>query len=525
MSTDVIFTSDPSKFTKLEALYVVERDPPGFIEGRDLSRVLMFGKCLRGPLSTQLITSKSRFLQVYGGRDLLGGSGSIANEVWRALLNKKFGAIYVRRVCAAAAATSSFNAETGLDGAGTEVLKISATSPGLWGTYVQWKITDATDGDSNRFNLTVRYLGDEIIYENLDISSTNDNTAVVLGDDIANWVVLTKLAAGRPANSASITQVDFVAARDSNNFVYLKDIGAAYTGTDGTDGSLAASDYTGVLSEVTAVQGPSVVLCPDSLEDTVGSSNQATLNTAIVAKALTVSDRIFLVWSGKTDRTAAQEIVLLDAQITTKTDRIVWCYNAAKTIDPEMGVKVFSGPHVWLASILSQTDVDIHPGSSQASQFLSGIAQLAFEGLENSDLELLRAAGISTLERLPDRFQFRSGVVTLKTAGKTEITRRRMADFIQLSASDRLRNFVKDKGIPENRAQIFAELAGFLQELKDAKRIVEDFSIDQDSVNTHAMRARGVEKIFTAVDLIDHMLSIVLETQIGSGVVIESSAA
>ncbi len=525
MSTDVIFTTDPSKFTKLEALYVVERDPPGFIEGRDLSRVLFFGKTLRGPLSTQLITSKARFLEVYGGRDLLGGSGAIANEVWRALLNKKFGAIYVRRVAAAAAATSSFNAETALDGTGTEVLKIAATSPGLWGTYVKWKISDATDGDVNKFNLTVRYLGEEVIYENLDVSSTNDNLSVVIGDDIANWVVCTKLAAGRPANSLSITQVDFVAARDTSGFVFLKDIGGSYTGVDGADGTLAASDYTGVLSEVTAVQGPSVVVCPESLEDVVTAGAQATLNTAIVAKALTVSDRIFLVWSGKYTQTAAQEITLLDAQITTKTDRIVWCYNAAKTIDPEMAVKVDQGPHVWMASILSQTDVDIHPGSAQASQFLAGISELRFEGIENADLELLRAAGISTLERLPDRFQFRSGVVTLKTSGKTEITRRRMTDFIQLSASDRLRNFVKDKGTTENRAQINAELTTFLQELKDARRIVEDYQIDQDSVNNATMRGRGVEKIFCAVDLIDHMLSIVLETLIGSGVVIESSAS
>lgn len=524
MANTVIFTTDPSKFTKLEALYVVEKDPPGFIAGRDISRPLFITKTLRGPLTPQLITSAARAVEVYGPRDLLSGEGPVANELWRALVGKQFGPFYVLRAAAAAAATSSINAETGIDGAGTEVLKIAATSPGIWGRSVKWKIEAATDGDANHFNLRVRFLGDEVAYENLNISSTSDNLAAVVGEDVGNWVVLTKLAAGRPNNSSTVTQVDFVAARDTDGFVFLQDIGAAYTGVDGADGTLAASDYTALLDDASAVQGASIVLAPESLEDTCTAGAQATFNTAIVAQAALTYDRIFLTWSGKTTQSASTEITNLDAQITTKSDRIVWCFNAGKVLDPATALKMYSGPHVFLASILNQNDVDIHPGSSQTAPQLAGIVELQNETITNGDLETLRAAGISTLEKLPDQFQFRSGVVTLKTAGKTEITRRRMADFLQLSASDRLKDFVKDRGTVENRAQIKGELTAFSQELKDLPRIVENYSVDQEGVNTAAMRARGVEKIAWRVNLIDHMLAIVLETEIGTGVVIESQA-
>jgi hypothetical protein len=35
--SDVYFTTNPSEYSKLEGLYVAERNPPGFIQGADLS--------------------------------------------------------------------------------------------------------------------------------------------------------------------------------------------------------------------------------------------------------------------------------------------------------------------------------------------------------------------------------------------------------------------------------------------------------------------------------------------------------
>ena len=210
-----------------------------------------------------------------------------------------------------------------------------------------------------------------------------------------------------------------------------------------------------------------------------------------------------------------------EAQITTPSDRIVWCYNAAKTLDPETGLKVDQGPHVWMASILSQNDVDIHPGARETTQQTAGISELNNEALTRADLILLRDAGISALEKLPDGFLFRSGVTTTLESGLTEITRRRSADFLQLSASDRLKTHVKAKNTIERRALMAGELTAFSDELRDQSRIIEEFAVEQESVNTQAQRGQGIEKLLWRVRLIGHILHLVLETEIGTGVTIE----
>ena len=522
------FTTNPSEFTRLEDLYISERNPPGFIRGADLSTVGMYGLTVRGPTTPQLITSTSRFLEIYGGRDQGTGPGlPLVNEIWKALINKPFGTLYVRRVVGTGAVLATVTLDNAVDGTGADIIRIDASSAGIWGNNVSFKVEDASDGDANKFNLVVSYLGVETTYENLNTQAGSDNLAEVIGDDPARIVDVVKLADGRPVNSSTITEATYVAARDANDFVTLGEttLAATYSQVSGTEGTLAASDYTTALGEMAVLQGPSIVVCPDSLEETIAATNQATLNASIVTQAAVVFDRVFPTWSGVVGDTPANEITAVGAQITTRSDRIVWCYNAPKTVDPETALKVDTGPHVWLASILTQNDVDIHAGSKQASTQLAGIAELNNESLVRNDLIALRDAGISTIEKLADRFAFRSAVTTDLTSGKTELTRRRMADFLQLSAAERLSDFVKSKNTLERRAQIAATLTAFSQSLRDQGRVIEDFEIDQDSVNTEDQRAQGIEKILWRVKLIGHILYLVLETEIGTGVVIEAQAA
>lgn len=522
--SDVFFTTNPADFTKLEGLYINEKNPPGFIRGRDLSRVGLAGLCVRGPTDVQLISSVGRFIEVYGGRDF-GGGGDIAGEVWKALLNKPFGTVAVRRVVADDAATATLTVEDGVGGAGTKIAKISASSPGSWGNDVEVRVEDATDGDATHWNLRVRYLGVETLYENLDTSASTDNLAEVIGDDPATLILVEKLADGRPANFSTITETDWESKDTSDNYMALGTTLTAYDSDAGDEGTLAATDYTNGLADLVAFEDVSVVLVPESLEDTVTAGAQATLNGAIVTAAGTVHDRVFVTWSGETDNDASADIALLEAQITTRSDRIIWCYNPTYTVDPDTGTKVVQGPHVWMASILSQNDVDVHPGSQQTARQTAGIAKLEQQSIARGDLILLREAGISTLERLHGQFLFRSGVTTDLTSGKTEITRRRMADFLQLSAADRLRFFVKEKNIIETRAQMSGELVAFSQSLKDQSRIIEDFAVESETVNTPSSRAQGIEKLFWKVRLIGHVLFLVLETEIGTGVVVESGLA
>jgi hypothetical protein len=66
-------------------------------------------------------------------------------------------------------------------------------------------------------------------------------------------------------------------------------------------------------------------------------------------------------------------------------------------------------------------------------------------------------------------------------------------------------------------------LQAFLGDLQGNERIVEQFSIDLEKLNTPTQRAQGIEKILMRVKLIGHMLELVLETEIGTSVVISSN--
>lgn len=522
MASEVFFTSNPSEFEQLEGLYINEKDPPAFIEGVSLNTVGIGGVTVRGPETPQVITSVGRFLEVYGGRDY-GSGGALVNEVWAALLNKSFGTIVVERVVASDAVVASVNVEDAIDGTGTEIATISASSAGAWGANVSFNIVDASNGDSNSFNLRVRYLGEEILYENLTCANgTSDQADVdeIIGDDIGRFIDVTVLAAGRPQNNADVTESDFVAARDTDGFVPLAAIGAAYTTTTGSNGTLANTDFTATVTSLANYQGIALVLM-------AGDSGgfQSDVNAQVVTEAATANDRSFVVWSGTHGNTPAQEVTDLGTDITTRSDRIWWCYNSAYTRDPDTGLEIQRPATEWMAAIIAQTDVDIHPGSREAATFLAGIRRVTDESLSRGDLITLRDAGISTLERLPGRFQFRSGVTTLLTTGKTEITRRRMTDFLQLSAAETLVDIVKAKNTRERRIQISGLLIGFSNGLRDEGRVVEDFSVIQAGINTDAARARGVEKVLWRVKLIGHILHLVLETEIGTTVTITEASA
>lgn len=509
---DVYFTTNPAEFSRLPGLYVSERLPAGFIRGVDLGTVGMAGKCVRGPLTPVLITSSGRFTEIYGGRDY-GSGGNLIGEVWKALLNKPFGTLVVRRVAAADAVKASFTDETAAGGGGTAVLTVRASSVGLWGNNVKYKIEDATDGDADHFNLTVSYLGEEVLYENLDISAANvDNMAAAVGTDDARFVDLVKVADGRPVNTAASTD-----GADADGWIALGQTGVAgFTGVAGSEGTLAVTDYNSGMDDLAVYPGVGVCLVPEAV-----TGSAATFHSNLVTLASKVSDRIFLTWAQAHGQAVATEVTQVGTQITTRSDRIVWCYNSPYTLDPETSSEVQTAPHVWMASILSQIDVDVHAGSFETVALLAGITRVTNTSLSRPDLITLQDAGICQLERTTDGFQFRSAVTTDLTAGKTELARRRACDYLQLSAASRLRYYVKRKNTPTNRASAAAELVAFSEDLRSRERVVEDYEIDQESVNNSTQRGRGEEHILWRVRLIGHILALVLETDISTGTIIK----
>lgn len=488
MSTEIYFTSNPGDYQKLEGVYITERKPPGAIKGVDLSRTGIAGTAVRGPSTIQICTSPARLIEIYGERSYTAG-GAIVSSLWKALQNKKFGTVAVQRIVAADAVLGTRNFS---DVVPTAIIRVDASSKGAWSLSANGgplvSVEAASDGVATKFNLRVKYLGKETVYRNLSTNGTDNNLLAVIGDDVANIITVTKLANGRPLNSADQTL------------------------TGGSDGTLVAADYNTAITNLGNYKGLGVVFVAES------SVNQTSLNSTIVGLAPTVSDRLFLTWSGTVGNPVSTEIAAQAAQITTKSDRIIWCFNAAKTLDRTDGTKMQVCPHEWMASILSQTDVDIHPGDYDNAVFTSGIVELANESLTRQDLISLKAAGIATLERLDDGFIFKSGVTTSLTSGLEEITRRRMTDFLQLSWAEANKVNVKKKNTAERRKAIMAATVAFSEGLKRAGRVIENYEVIQDEVNTTALRGVGEEHVLWRVRILGHILYFVLDTEIGTAI-------
>lgn len=486
------FTSNDSDIPRLEGLYIKERNPPAALQGAPLNNTAILGTAVRGPVGrTVEVDSPARFKEVFGDRDL-GLGGGIYSGLWKALLNKPFGILLVNRVAAAAAV-----AATAQDAATTAgIIEVLASSPGVWGNNVSVTVNvPSTDGVSGRFDLVVSWNDTTQNFLNLDFTSTNDNSLQVLGNDDANLVTITKLKAGTPATGTF-------------------SLGTGPSGTLGSDGTVADSDYVAALAMAavakdTGGNGAGCVLVAEYMSTAVKSEIQ-TLSS-------TVSDRIFLACPNS--QTVSTTSAATEVAGFTRSDRIVYCFNHAYTLDPATATEVLTQPTAWMAAILSQIDVDIHPGEEDTKPFLSGITRLYNEGYQRGDYIALKAAGICGLER-DNGFDFVSGVTTSLTSGKTEITRRRMADFLQISMAKGLKSQVKKKNTLSRRKAIIGLVDGFLGGLKDAERVVEQYLVDDDILNTPTSRGLGIERLLIRVRLISHILELVLETEIGTQVMI-----
>ena len=500
------FTVNDSDFTQLEGVYIKETLPPATVLAVSLNTVGVYGTTLKGPVGIPtLIGSEARFVDVFGGGYLAGVN---LNKVWTSILNKGFSSLYVSRVAAAAAVASNFTVETTIGGAGTPVGTISASSVGSWGNSLAFKILAATNAVATSFNLSIRdsITGKTWLYENIELT-TGDNSGALIGLDAAAPITFLKLSAGRPYNSVASTD-----GSDTFGYTQLGTTVAGFTSVAGADGTVADNDYIGAgvgINTLATYKGIGVIYCAEY--------TSSTLNAITKTLAAASSDRMFIIGAAMGNTTVATAVTDVAAY---RYDRMIYAYNHPYTIDPVLGTAVQVRPESWMACILANTDVDIHPGEEDTKRFLAGITALTQTALTRADYISLKAAGIAALEIDLGNPVFVSGPVTDLTPGKREITRRRMADFLQLSVAYSLRYHVKKKNTDQRRTAIAATIKGFLSGLKRQGRVVQAFQVDMNILNSPADVANGTQRILMAVQLLPHMLSIVLTTEIGTGVTI-----
>lgn len=124
---------------------------------------------------------------------------------------------------------------------------------------------------------------------------------------------------------------------------------------------------------------------------------------------------------------------------------------------------------------------------------------------------------------------YQSGVTSDLTAGLTTQARRKMADFIQDTLARALLPFSKKLATPGRRDAIRAIIDSFLNELlnpdnPDSARIAS-YLVDEVSGQTPELTARGIFVFIVKVRTLSSLDAIVLQTEIGEGVVTIQEAA
>lgn len=227
----------------------------------------------------------------------------------------------------------------------------------------------------------------------------------------------------------------------------------------------------------------------------------------------------------------------------TRNERVSYAWPGAQTFVPEAvnvsigtadGLTTIDGlldvpGDGWLAAVLSNLPPERNPGQagppvdtvlSPVLALQRGLAQMGVGEYIN-----FRAQGVVAL-RL-DRTSgpiFQSGITSSLTSGQKNINRRRMADFIQDSVSQRLVPFTKQPLTQGLKDSATGEVDAFLNQLlspnNPAAQRINAYSVDDVSGNTPAMSAQGIFVIIARVRTLSTADFIVFQTEIGESVVV-----
>ncbi len=229
-----------------------------------------------------------------------------------------------------------------------------------------------------------------------------------------------------------------------------------------------------------------------------------------------------------------------------RNERVLYSWPGAQTFVPEAvgatmgtadGLSTMDGliddsADGWLVSVLSNLPPERNPGQAgpPVDVVLAPVAdfQRAAPSLGMAEYTQLRANGVCALRN--DRvegFIFQSGITSSLVSGQKNINRRRMADFIQDSVSQRLVHFAKQPLTQALKDTMVGEVDTFLQTLlspnNPAAQRINAYEIDDVSGNTPALEAQGIFVIIGRVRTLATADFIVFQTEIGEGVTISTN--
>lgn len=228
-----------------------------------------------------------------------------------------------------------------------------------------------------------------------------------------------------------------------------------------------------------------------------------------------------------------------------RSQRVVYAYPGARTFISQIATRGLAGGagftadglidvhyDSWEASTCSQLNPEENPAQLTTTQL--GIVDIEtgnpdVQDLTIADYKAFKAAGIAALRINGGDVFIQSGVTSVDPVllpNQKNISRRRMADFIEDSLSTPLNAVVKQLATDVRRASIVSICDGFLSSLRSkdnpANQRIEDYLVDGKTGNTPSQLAAGIFVVILQVRLLPSLDVIVLDVTAGETVTIQT---
>lgn len=477
-----IFSStNPVDWTALDGVYIDDVAPPPNVVGVAVNVAILVGQFERGAPGIQSVGSVQQLFQLYGNN--LNYSGL------KELQNKRFGSLKVVRVIAA-----SGGAAATLACASSTVTRITFTAlwKGAYGNNI--KVTIAA-GSTQGSKYTIH----------------DNNANAVWPDEVYDNVLIS-------AVGSTFAQSNLITATVSSTALEPATQAATSLAT-GADGTIADTDYLASITNQCQSAGVGNILWCDKAD--------ATINGYLKGSMAATTDKMAIVAGAANDSVATAVTDVANYRDTE--GRLIYAYPYVFTTIN--GVSSAVQPQSFYASLLSQIAPNIDPAFAGNAQYLSGIDSLDLgTQLARADYISLMNAGISAFEVDSNvGIKIKSGVVTqIADSSKIMIFRRRMADYIIQSLAIFLNNYQNAVNSLINRNNVATAFQTFNRKLEKTALVPTDAEvlsgkaslIDTNSLNDDDSIANGEFFVIYKRRIYSSMRFIVLQTQIGTSVVV-----
>jgi hypothetical protein len=417
----------------------------------------------------------------------------------RALFGKTFpGLVKIVRVAADSAAAADF---TFVDGSAGDSVTVTAARPGAIGNQIQVAFTENADTAANRDMTVTIGTSYSVTYTDVVV----DDTGSITVNDPGDPYVSIADAGSATAPPAAITATNL---------------------TGGADGTATADNYTDaieLLADKSQVWSVGFVAeCPSALIASVNAGLKTFMDTHA---------RGFWVLSTPASETVANAQTAV-ASLRNTAGYLKRCWPRVKTTDLESPTRaeITVDGNAFAAVAIASVNPLRSPGGADGAPYLTGITGVE-QGATAAELQALNAAGITPF--IVDSALgpiLHKAVTTSLTSGRTQTRRRRAATFFSESIANLLVQFLEtpadvdlaNRALGPNTQPEIAAIEAFLQDYLDRGEIPA-YNVDPFSANTAAQLALDIFTIIVQVELFGLQSNIVLQSQVGQGVIDVSS--